>query len=68
MEHLINNANEEMVNSAVDFDRIESNTFDIAINYTTSGILLLQKVFDDNKLDEIFENKQGEQYRKPVYK
>ena len=50
MEHLINNANEEMVNSAVDFDRIESNTFDIAINYTTSGILLAQKVFDDNKL------------------
>ena len=62
-EHLINNANEEMENSAVDFDRIESNTFDIAVNYTTSGILLLQKVFNDN-LDEIFENKDGEKYRR----
>ena len=61
-ENIINAANDAMTAAAVDFNHIEHNYFDVAMNYTTNGILLLQKVYN-NEVDLVIESENGEVYK-----
>ena len=51
-EEIINRAMCAIENAEDDLNKIESNTFDIAVNYTTNGIFLLHKVYNE-EIDHI---------------
>lgn len=61
-DDIIKRANDSMDAANVNIAKIENNSFDIAINYTINGILLFQKVFNDD-IDKIIEDSDGVKYK-----
>jgi len=61
-EEYVNRAIGFMDVANVDVTKIQSNIFDVAVNYRVDGILLLLKVFNE-EMDTIITNANGEMYR-----